>query len=225
MAELLRVSAQMVRAGGVVRIPKRVSTRAAAMAEPLACCLHALHRSRLVPGGRVLIIGDGPIGLAFLQLARLMGAAFAATIGRRPARRALAQSLGADEALDARDPSLAGVLATRFDLVIVATSNPDVLDQAVQAARPGGEILLFSGYRHGTRFAIELNDIHYRELSLFGSIDATIDAFHQAVGLLPQLRMEQLVSETYGLDDAARAFETAGRGDVVKVLIEPSGGS
>ena len=77
-------------------------SRAPLMLEPLEDrLLLAGDVTVVLSGVDLLIIGDGPIGLTFLQLVKLMGAGYTATSGRRPRRRELALELGADEALDA----------------------------------------------------------------------------------------------------------------------------
>ena len=135
-------------------------------------------------GDRVLIIGDGPIGLTFLQLVKRMGAGFVATSGRRPRRRELARELGADEALDADAVDLKEMFGQSLDRVIVATSNIEVAAKALSIVRSGGSLLLFSGYTYGTILPVDVNDVHYRELHIHGSIDCTVQDFRRAAKLL-----------------------------------------
>ncbi len=52
------------------RIPEGMPFRVAAMAEPLACCLHGIDLAGTRPGQTVLIVGDGTIGLIMLQLGK-----------------------------------------------------------------------------------------------------------------------------------------------------------
>ena len=59
-------------------VSAKTDLKAAAMTEPLACCLHGIDMCGIVPGDKVLVIGAGMIGLLMLQLARLSGAAFVA---------------------------------------------------------------------------------------------------------------------------------------------------
>jgi L-iditol 2-dehydrogenase len=220
-AELIRMPAAMVHAGGVVKVPEGVDFRAAALTELVGTCLHGLRQTRTEAGDRVLILGDGPIGLVFLQLAKLMGARYVAVSGRRPRRRALAEELGADEVLDADKAKLAERFARSLDLVIVATSNPDALAETLNIVRPGGDLLLFSGYPYGTTMSLDLFAFHYRELHIHGSIDAPIRDFQKAASLLPQLQTGRLVSSSFPLDEAVEAFRAARLRDAIKVLIEP----
>ena len=222
MAEYMTIPSQMVLAGGVIHLPGEVDLKAGALTELVGCALHALEGAGGVgPGDRVLIIGDGPIGLTFLQLAKLMGARYVATSGRRPRRRELALALGADEALDATTVDLSKRFSQSLDKVVVATSNIEITAKAVELVRPGGSLLLFSGYTYGTTLSLDINLVHYRELHLHGSIDCTVQDMRRAVGLLPQLQMEKLVSAAFPLDQTPAAFQASKEREAVKVVLEP----
>lgn len=221
MSEYLSIPSQMVQVGGVVKLPPDIGHRGAALTELVGCCLHGLRQMRIEPGDRVMIIGDGPIGLIFLQLTRLLGAGYVATSGRRPRRRALAAELGADEALDARELDLKERFGKSLDRVIVATANVDAVADAVEIVRPGGDLLLFSGYPYGTNLNLDANTLHYRELHLHGSIDCTVRDFRNAVDLLPQLELDQFITATFPLDEVTDAFHATRERDAVKVMIEP----
>ena len=59
----------------IYKFSENISFEAAAMCEPLACCLHGIDMCDIVPGDNVVIIGGGMIGLIMLQLAKIKGAA------------------------------------------------------------------------------------------------------------------------------------------------------
>jgi L-iditol 2-dehydrogenase len=221
MAEFMTVPSQMVQAGGVVKLPEGVSHQAGALTELLGCCLHGLTEMGVDLGDRMLIIGDGPIGLAFLQLARQMGAGYVATSGRRARRRELAAELGADEALDAKTINLKEKFGQSLDRVVVAASNIEVTAEAMSIVRPGGSLLLFSGYTYGTTLPLDVNAIHYRELHIHGSIDCTVQDFRKAAMLLPQMQMEKLITASFPLDKVEEAFHESRAREAVKVVIEP----
>jgi L-iditol 2-dehydrogenase len=228
MAEYMTVPSQMVLSGGVVHLPEGVDPWAGALTELVGCCLHGLEGmggaglgDRAGPGDRVLIIGDGPIGLTFLQLVRLMGAGYVATSGRRPRRRELALELGADEALDASTVDLTDRFEGALDVVVVAASNIEATAEAMELVRPGGHLLLFSGYTYGTTLPLEVNAVHYRELHLHGSIDCTVRDMRRAVKLLPQMQMDKLVTAAFPLDAAQDAFYASKERGAVKVVLEP----
>jgi L-iditol 2-dehydrogenase len=221
MAEYVSVPSQMVLAGGAVKLPRQADHRAAALTELVGCCLRGLYQMNITPGDKVLIIGDGPIGLTFVQLVRLMGAGYVVTSGRRSRRRELAVELGADEALNAQTVNLRERFEQSMDQVIIAAANIQVTAEAVELLRPGGSLLLFSGYTYGTALSLDVNSIHYRQLHIHGSIDCTVRDFRTAASLLPQLQMEKLISASFPLEKTVEAFLASKERDAVKVIIEP----
>jgi L-iditol 2-dehydrogenase len=220
MAEYMYIPNQMVLAGGAVKLPATASYREAALSELVGCCLHGLRQVGLEAGDSLLVIGGGPIGMTFIQLARLKGAKVTSS-ELLPLRRELAVELGAQEAVDPSQNDLVARYANSFDRVIVATASVPATAQALQLVRTGGSLLFFSGYLKGSKLDLELNEIHYRELHIHGSIDCTIQDFQNAVALLPQINMEKLVTACYPLDQTVQAFQSTRDPSAVKILIEP----
>jgi L-iditol 2-dehydrogenase len=74
--------------GNLLKMPAGIDPRAAAMLDPAAIALHALWKTGLRSGHRVLVVGAGPIGLFAVQWAKLAGAALASpvTISRRSSK-------------------------------------------------------------------------------------------------------------------------------------------
>ena len=64
-----------VDAAQIVPIPDKMTMAEAAMAEPLAVCLHAARRAGSLMGKRVLVTGCGPIGALMVLVAAHAGAA------------------------------------------------------------------------------------------------------------------------------------------------------
>ncbi|HEV2123732.1 MAG TPA: alcohol dehydrogenase catalytic domain-containing protein, partial [Chloroflexota bacterium] len=59
----------------VLPLPESVSLEAAALTEPLACCVHGvLELAKPAPGSLAVVSGPGPIGLLCAQVARAAGA-------------------------------------------------------------------------------------------------------------------------------------------------------
>jgi L-iditol 2-dehydrogenase len=220
-SEYMYIPDQMVLSGGVVRIPQGINPISATMTEILSCCYHAISLVNFHAGDRVLIIGDGPIGLTFLQLTKFMGASLVVTSGRRQIRRELATKFGADETIDAKEEGSLDKFKNAFDQVIIATSNEAVVETAFEVTRPGGNILLFSGYTYGTKISLDPNKIHYREIQLHGSIDATIRDFNMAAKLLPKLNMADLISSQVKLSSVRDGFVESRSANVSKVIVVP----
>jgi len=73
----------------------------------------------------------------------------------------------------------------------------------------------------GSTMELQLNDIHYRELHIHGSIDCTIMDYQNAVSLLPQIQMGKLVTSAYPLNQTSEALYATRDPQAVKILIEP----
>jgi len=220
MGELMYIPSQMVRVGGAVKLPAGASHREAALAELVGCVRHGLRQVGIEAGDQVLVIGGGPIGATFVQLARLMGAKVTSS-ELLPRRRDLVLEMGAVEAVDPTAVDLKSRYGYAFDRVIVATASLPATEQAFDLVRAGGSLLFFSGYLKGTTLDMQLNDVHYRELHLHGSIDCTIQDYQNAVSLLPQLRMGELITDVFSLGQTAEAFYATRNPEAIKVAIEP----
>lgn len=102
-----------------------------------------LRRLTPVDGKRVLVVGTGPAALAFVQVARLLGAAQVVVLGRREGRLAHARRLGADAAIAALPAELPGILreltgGQGIDVAIEAAGTVDVLEAIPDALARGG---------------------------------------------------------------------------------------
>ncbi len=84
---------------GVVKIPPKNTFEEAAMFEPLNTVLKAVNRLTLMPGDRVLVAGQGPIGLMFTKLLKLRGVNVLAT-DLLESRLKLAKKFGAKWAVN-----------------------------------------------------------------------------------------------------------------------------
>lgn len=132
-------------------IPDGLSFKEAALLEPLACVLHGVERSRIRMGDDVVVNGVGPIGLMFVQLARLRGARVVAT-DIEPERLQAAERSGASETVNVREADDPVRLVRQAagdgrgaDVAIDASGLPEVWEATVKMARKGGEWSTSSG--------------------------------------------------------------------------------
>jgi L-iditol 2-dehydrogenase len=132
--------------GNLLPMPAGIDPRAAAMLDPAAIALHALWKTGLRTGHRVLVVGAGPIGLFAVQWARLAGAAEVVTIDLSEEKAAMALEAGATAAV--RTPAEASALAGRgFDIVLESAGVPVTADLAASLVGPQGHAV-FVGIPH-----------------------------------------------------------------------------
>lgn len=84
----------------VYKIPDSLSLRHAALAEPLACCIHGMDLLDVKLGDTVLIVGLGSIGTMMLQLCKAASAANIIVVEPIKEKEALAKRLGATLFID-----------------------------------------------------------------------------------------------------------------------------
>jgi threonine dehydrogenase-like Zn-dependent dehydrogenase len=122
----------------LVEVPNGLDFRHAALTEPMAVGLHAVNRSEIAPGTGALVLGCGPVGLAVIAALKIKGIEAIVASDLSPARRALAVTMGAHEAIDPRDEpafdAWARVGGTRPLVVFEAIGVPGIIDSALQAA-------------------------------------------------------------------------------------------
>jgi NADPH:quinone reductase-like Zn-dependent oxidoreductase len=186
----------------------------------------SLRRAGIQAGESVLVLGaTGPLGTAFLQLARLVGAKRVIAAGRNPER--LAQVPAADgvavlgeEPLSERLASLGGPV----DLVVDPVWGPWA-EQALACLRPGGRYLnVGAAAGDGTAFHVEW--LRAAQLTLIGfsatrAEPADIIASYQHVAALAAAGSLALPTATYPLDEATRAWEAQASSPGKKIVVIP----
>jgi threonine dehydrogenase-like Zn-dependent dehydrogenase len=210
-------------------LPDGLDAATAALAEPAACCLEGLDMARLRPGATVLVIGGGIMGLLTLALAKARGAGRAILSDPVAGRRAAAQQLGADIAVDPTAEDLAGVVAREtdgqgVDLACEAVGKPELLAAAARLTRPRGVVQLVGVCPKGTTFPADLFDFHFRELTLTGAYGRGT-AFKRVLPLLTRIGAARLVTDHYPLERISEAFAYAAAGRGLKTAITPRAAS
>lgn len=201
-----------IRAEQAVPVGENVSMAEAAMAEPLAVCLHAARQAGPLLGKRVLVTGCGPIGALCIIVARLGGAREIVVTDVAQAPLSLAQQLGATHAIDiAATPEALAPYASdkgRFDVLFEASGNERALAGALDAIRPGGVVVQVG---LGGPMTLPVNVIVTKELKLHGTFRFDAE-FQLAVDLMSrgQVDLMPLVSATLPFERAVDAFELAG---------------
>jgi len=228
-AEYMQVPSQALRIGNVVRIPHEFPPTVACLAEPLSCALNGQHLSRVGPGDTVLIIGAGPLGLMHVQIARLRGATKVIVLELSAERRALALHVGADEVIDPQgndvtERLLALTDGKLADVVIIAAPSPDAAEQALLWTAKGGRINVFAGLPRGQeQITLDLNTLHYREITVHGTSDSAAWHLQLALELMVtgRINLQPLVTHTISLDEAVAFFQNGPVPSLIKTVVVP----
>lgn len=200
-----------VDASQAVPIADRVSLAEAAVAEPLAVCLHAARQAGPLIGRRVLVTGTGPIGALMILVARLAGALEIVATDVADAPLALAARLGATRTVNvASDPDALRPYAEgkgAFDILFEASGNAAALRSGLDLVRPGGTIVQLG---LGGDMTLPMNLIVAKELQLRGTFRFDTE-FELAVRLMSEglIDVTPLITASLPADDAVAAFELA----------------
>lgn len=227
-AQYIRIMDWIVRKG-VEKIPEGVSFDRACFVEPVNTCLKAVAQCDPQPSDCVVVMGQGPIGLLFTSLVHRSGAEVLVTdtIERR---RQLAVQFGAAEAWNPKNTDVVANVKARSggrgaDLVIVATSAPGLIEQAVRSSRPGSRILLFSQTSDKERIEVSGADICVGERMIFGSYSASVDLQKESAELVfsGALPVDDLISHRIPLNQISSGFDLARHPDEVslKIIVQP----
>lgn len=224
--ETMRVPAIALRGQNVFELPEHLSFDEAALVEPLSCCYNAFKGLQVTPEDTVLVIGPGPIGACFVQLAKVWGAKKVFVAGRRPSRLAEIEKFGADGLIDSsRVDVLAEVMRLTggrgVDVVVTAASSPELQPLAVQLLATHGRVNFFGGLKKGTRVEIDTNRVHYRGLKLLGTTGSSNEDYFRSMRLVAdgRINLRDLVSHRFELGDINAAFAFAQSGQGMKTLV------
>jgi threonine dehydrogenase-like Zn-dependent dehydrogenase len=184
----------------------------------------ALCRMKLSGNDRLLVTGLGPVGLAAAQLGKAMGASSVIGIDISPNRRKLAEDLGlCDYTFDANDKALAQIHAVTAgrgcEVSIDCSGAPSARLLALQGTRQWGRCA-FVGEGNKVEFDVSPVLIH-QQITLFGSWVTSLKHMQDLLERLDRwgIHPEITCTERLPLDQAARAYELADKGQTGKVCI------
>ena len=213
---------------GTVRIPDGVSFEQACFVEPVNTCMKGIEALRLQPGETALAIGQGPIGIILSVLARRAGASLI-TSDLYPERLKIGASFGLDNSIDASRTNVVERVrelteGRGADSVILAVGGNSLIRTAMDAARPGGRILLFAQTQHG-EVVIDPAAICVDEKTLVGSYSASVDLQQESVRFVMdrEMELERLVSHRFPLEESTQALKLAAhpQPSSMKIMIQP----
>lgn len=230
-AHYIRVMDFVVQNRGVVRIPDDVPFEQAAFVEPVNTVLKGSKMLNLAPDDTVLVIGQGPIGLMHAALAKKTGARVL-TSDLFAERHAIAARFGLTEPIHAGEENviervMAATEGRGADAVIVAVGGNALIRTAMDAARPGGTVMLFAQTQHGEA-TFDPAAVCVDEKTLLGSYSSSFPILDEVTSLVfggyrNGFDLTQLISHRFPLEQAVEAIEIASHPQPgsMKIMIEP----
>ncbi len=196
-----------------------------ATVEFLAIGAHAVRRGSVTARDRALVVGTGPIGLGVVLFAKEAGADVA-VFDRDSERAQTAAVLAQVGAIDAGNDIVEAVQdftsGDGFDVVFDATGNQTAMERGFDFVTHGGRYVFVSVIKDSITFSDP--DFHRKEMSLYGSRNATAEDFGRVIGAIraKQVPIDRIVTHRTSLAGAVAnipLWASQKRG-LIKALIE-----
>ncbi|MER5196901.1 Zn-dependent alcohol dehydrogenase [Streptomyces sp. NPDC002755] len=214
----------VVKAVQAVRIPKDIPLTSAAL---IGCGVltgvgAVLNRARVGHGESVVVIGTGGIGLNVVQGARIAGASRIVAVDANPAKEAVARQFGATDFLTSAD-AVREVLPTGADHAFECVGRIGLIRQAIDLLDRHGQAVLL-GVPPATAEASFLVSSMYLDKSIlgcrYGSSRPQRDiALYAELYRAGRLLLDELVTDTYPVEDFAKAAADAEAGRVARAVL------
>jgi L-iditol 2-dehydrogenase len=211
------------------RIPDSMTMEQAVLAEPLSIGLYALRLGQMRPGGRIAVLGAGPIGLSVLLCAKAVAPGKAYVTDPIPERREVARQCGADWIGDPHDQDPVAAIAQDeplgLDLVFECSGDPACINQAQQLLAPGGKLVLV-GIPEETEIRFDIHAMRRKELTLInvrrqkGCVGPVVRMMEEGL-----VNVDRLLTHRFPLESIHEAFNLVAdyRDGVIKAILDLSG--
>ncbi|KUO20424.1 Zn-dependent alcohol dehydrogenase [Streptomyces dysideae] len=214
----------VVRAVQAVRIPKDIPMPAAAL---IGCGVltgvgAVLNRAKVDRGDRVLVIGTGGVGLNVIQGARIAGALRIVAVDANPEKEAAARRFGATDFLTSTE-GVRDLLPTGVDHAFECVGRVELIRQAVDLLDRHGQAILLGVPPAGAEASFVVSSMYLDKSILgcrYGSSRPQRDiALYAELYREGRLLLDELVTETYPVEEFERAAADAEAGKVARAVL------
>jgi L-iditol 2-dehydrogenase len=207
-----------VKQGCLIPVPSDMTAEAGTLIEPLSCCVNGMKYIPLETCEHVVIFGGGIIGVLNGLVAKARGSKTVTIMDVSQDRLDLLASLGLpfDNLVNSgtTDPKAWVKESTGgrgVNAVVVAASVKALVPVGIDLLARAGHLSIFAGMPKSNPVSeIDLNLIHYGELSVHGANSSAIDSYLAARDFIVDGKIDPkpLVTHTFSLDDFEEAVKT-----------------
>ncbi len=208
----------------VVPIPDDIPDEIAAIFDPLGNAVHTALSFDLV-GEDVLVTGSGPIGIMGALVAQKVGARKVVITDISPFRIKLARDLGVQHVVNAKEETLAEVMARvemteGFDVGLEMSGAAPAMRDMIDVMNNGGRIALLG--IAPTEFAVDWNKIIFKMLTVKGIYGREMfETWYKMIALVQSgLDLSGLITHRIGIDDFQQGFDAMLSGEAGKVVMD-----
>ena len=175
-----------------------------------------LNTAQVPAGSLVAVFGAGGVGLNIVMAAHMAGAARILVVDPEPSRQQLATDCGATDIIPAESDTASSIRAVcdgrGADFVFEAVGRPEVQQQCIEAARPGGTIVLAGLAPMNSRTEFGAAALTRQEKRIIGSYyGSTLPArdfpLYGQYCLEGKLALDRLISRTYPIERVNEAYD------------------
>lgn len=208
-AEFLQLPSQ-----NLIEVPDNVTDEQAVFAEPLAAAYGITEQVEIAPETRVVVIGDGKLGL-LCAMSLALKSQNVTLIGKHRSKLAIVKKSSVQGILL---EDVTSAISKYFDVVVEASGSESGFANAIDLVRPRGKIVLKSTF-HGTP-VWAASRVVVDEITIVGS---RCGRFARALELLANgsVNPEDLIDDEFSLADGITAMIRAAEKGVLKVLLKP----
>ncbi|MBI9108284.1 MAG: alcohol dehydrogenase catalytic domain-containing protein [Spirochaetales bacterium] len=209
----------------VYKMAEDVDLAHAALAEPLACCVHSINNAQINLGDDVVVVGVGIMGAFHIQLAKLKGArVIACEIDE--GRLEVARKMGADILINSgKEDAVARVKELTdgrgADAVFCTVASTSLASDSIEMTGKLGRAVMYTSFHPDNPVEISVNKIHSSEMIITGAVNPKMSDFLIASRLISNktIDLSELISETVSLGSISKGFKTALKPDSYRVLV------
>lgn len=218
--------------GDLHPVPEGIEPEDAALLPNLETAVNFLQDGRPLVGERVMVFGQGVVGLLTTALLARLPLAALVTWDLHPLRRRRSVELGAHSALDPARPETLAAWRSQADLTYELSGSPAALDPAIAVTGFGGRVVVGSWYGDQPASLHLGGDFHRGRIELASSQVSTVSPrlaarwtkrrrLEVAWKLLAELRPARLVTHRFPLGAAAAAYDLLDRRpeEAIQVLL------
>jgi threonine dehydrogenase-like Zn-dependent dehydrogenase len=199
-------------------VPDAVPDEAAVFVEPLAAACEVLEQVKVSPADRVVVVGDGKLGLLIAQVLALTGCELR-VLGRHREKLAILEARGLR--CERVEPDRSSALPSAWaDIVVECSGSLTGFEDARRLLRPRGTLVLKT--TTADRFELDLASLVVDEITVVGSRCGPFDA---ALRLLERgaVDVSPLIAARRGLSEGVAAYAEAAARGTLKVLLDAAG--
>jgi len=213
----------------LMSMPRQKDTSVMLMTQLLGAVVHCCRRINDVWGKKVVIIGQGPVGLLFNSMLKNMGATKIIGVDILDYRLQLGKKMGTTHTIDASRQNVIEIVkeitqGDMADLVVEACGQEETLNMCFELARHDGVVALF-GISLQESPRLNFNKLFRKELRIIASVGPSIEvdyAYALRMVMDDQIRVENMITHILPFASIQKGFDIAvnRKGEVVKVVLE-----